>query len=159
MSQMAAPFLVVGEIDEPEFIPPAFAEKLGRELADVVGGGDHEDGFRFFLEPVQHGAEYPRAGAAISGAARTTHTAEAFLDFVDPENAEADRLGGLDDTAEIGFGLADESAEQLSSIELEKRNTKDAGGGFRSEAFAGAGGLRGLSNLSELAGRIPGHAG
>ena len=41
----------VGEIDEEHFVEATFAQELGWELADVVGGGDDEDGFLFFLHP------------------------------------------------------------------------------------------------------------
>src|SRR5690606_37229938 len=111
----------------------------GWQLADVVGGGDDVDRLRFVLEPVEHGAEDSAAGPAVGAAVRSAHTAECFLDLIDPENTGADGLRGLNDGSEVCFGLTDQPAEQLPGIELQQRDAEDAGRGFGGETLAGSG--------------------
>ena len=132
-------FVLIGQVDEPEFVPPPFAQHLRWQLADVVGSGDDEHGLGLVLQPVEHGSEYPGAGAAVGGAARAGRSAKAFLDLVDPQHAGADRLGGGDDAAKVSFRLTDQATKQATGIKLEQRNAEHAGGGFGSQAFAGAG--------------------
>jgi hypothetical protein len=66
-------------------------------------------------------------------------TAEALLDLVDPEDAGADGLGGLDDGTDVGLRLPDETAEETAGIELQQGHAEDAGGGLGGERLAGAG--------------------
>jgi len=45
------PFRLQGQIDEEDLVQAAFAQKLGRQVADVVGRGDDKDGRFFLREP------------------------------------------------------------------------------------------------------------
>ena len=58
----------VGEVNEEDFVEAAFAEEFGGEGGDIVGGGDDEDGFGFFLHPAEEGAEDAGGGAAVADA-------------------------------------------------------------------------------------------
>ena len=50
-----------------------------------------------------------------------------------------DGLGGLDDGAQVGFGLADQAGKDPSGIQFEQGDAKDLGGRFGCEAFTGPG--------------------
>ena len=82
------------EVDKKDFIEAPFAQELRRELQDVVGGRDHEDGFLFLLHPRQEGADHARRRASVRSVA-ATHAGEAFLDFINPECARRQGLGQL----------------------------------------------------------------
>ena len=59
------PFLVQRQVNVEDLVQPPFAQQFGRQLGNVVGGGDHEDGRVLFGKPREEGAKHARRGAAI----------------------------------------------------------------------------------------------
>ena len=120
---------LVGQIDEEHFIEPSFAQELGREFGNIVGGRHHEHRFFLFLHPAQERAEHPGGSAAISGTTRLA-AGETLFDFIDPQHTRRDGLGGLDDGSQVGFRLADDAAEDTAHVESEQWQAERAGRGF-----------------------------
>ena len=119
----------VRKIDEENFVEAAFAHEFRRELGDVVGGGHEEDRFGFVLHPGEEGGEDAGRGAAVVGA-RAAHSGEAFLEFVDPEDARGEGFGDADGAAHVFFALTDERAEDATDVHFEHRQVVGGGDGF-----------------------------
>ena len=62
---LALPFS--GQVDEEDFVEASFAHQFGREVGDVVGGGDHEDWVAMILHPGQERAEHALGESAVGG--------------------------------------------------------------------------------------------
>jgi hypothetical protein len=95
-------------------------------------------GFVLFLHPAQERAEHPGRGAAVGGAAGLA-AGEALFDFIDPQHAGRDGLGGLDDGAQVGFRLADDAAEDAPMSSRSKGRPKAPAVALAVRRFAGAG--------------------
>ncbi len=120
-----------GEIDEEDFVEAAFAEELGGEGFDVVGGGDEEDGGGVLLHPGEEGAEHAFGEAAVDGLGGGG--GEAFFDFVDPEDDGGHGLGLEERGIEAAFGFADEAVEEDGGIEAQEGSCPGGGDGFGGE--------------------------
>ena len=131
------PFGVIRQVHIEQLVEAAFAQHLGWELGDVVGGGDDEPRFGFLLHPTEEGAEDTGTGSTV-GLAGGLGTGEALLQFVNPQAARCDDFRGLDDGSEVGFRLPDQTAVELAGVEFEEGDVEDGGGGFGGEAFASA---------------------
>lgn len=59
------PFLFGGKIDEEYFIEAALPHEFRRQLLDIIGCGDDENGGFLFLHPCDQTAEHTGLGAAI----------------------------------------------------------------------------------------------
>src|SRR5437867_4485576 len=71
------------QVDEENLVKTTFAQQLGRELRNVVGGGYDEDGRALLREPGQESAKHAGGRSAIR-AAGALGTGEGLVDFVDP---------------------------------------------------------------------------
>ena len=79
-----------------------FAQRVRRQLRDVVRSCDDEYRRRFLREPGQKSAENPRGRSAIGNAA-ALRAGKCLVDFVHPEDCRRDRFSDRDGTADILF--------------------------------------------------------
>jgi len=130
-------FFFGGKVHKKDFVKASFAEEFGRELRDVVGGGDDEDGRGFFGEPGEESAEDAGGRASIARTG-TLRAGEGLIDFVDPKNGWGDGFGDGNGAADVFLRRADEAAEHSAHVKAQERELPLVGDGFGAEAFAAA---------------------
>jgi hypothetical protein len=123
-----------GQVDEEDFVEASFAQQFRRKHVDAVRGRDNEDLLPLLLHPGQERADDAGGGAAIT-AVGTAHASEAFFDFIDPEHARLEGRGNLQSGADVAFGLANDTAEDLAEVEAQQRIAPLFGDGLGDEAF------------------------
>ena len=125
-----------GQVDKENFIEAALAHKLRRQLFDVIGGGDDENGGFLFLHPGNEAAEYASLRAAVS--LHAADASKALIHLIDPEDAGGHGFGNLDHFPGSRFRFADITTHQPADIQPEQRHMPLLADGLGAERLAGA---------------------
>ncbi len=131
-----AAFVVVGEIDEEEFIEAAAAEEFRGEAGDVIGRCDDEDGRGVFLEPGEEASD--DAGDGGIGGGFGVEAGEGLVDFFEPQDGRCDCLHGVEDFAEVLLGGAAGRFEEGREIHADQRKPEQPRDGLGAQAFSAA---------------------
>ena len=126
-----------GQIDEEDFVEPAFPQQFGRQIADVVRRGDDEHRRGLLRKPGEQRAEHAGCRAPVA-AGRVGGPGERFVDFVDPENYRGDALRNLDRPADVFLARTHEAAKHPADVEPQQREPPKPRYSFRAKALAAA---------------------
>ena len=91
MRKISARSSSAGQVHEEDFVQPSFAQQFGRQVRNVVGGGDDEHRGALLRKPGQKRAEHPRRRAAI-GHRRSSASRRTPCRFRPPTESRARRI-------------------------------------------------------------------